>query len=234
MNARIIKTVYIEVARRLMGGNDAPESYTGNSYRIDLVAEGPVSNHLGWIVDYADLKALFDPVYKMLDHHCLSDLPGLENDSSAEALETWIYRQLNPRPAWFSGVRVYPVEPDHFYLRRVEADIRAGLPERFSFTFSAAQSLPQLPVGHPCRELHGHTYQLEIACRNEEALPCIGQALYARLNGQYLNRLPGLEQATAERIAIWVWEYLETNGAEPRVVGIQETFNNRCYYFGER
>jgi len=232
MKAQIIKTVYIEVARRLKDEKAGFEFSTGSSYRVDLVAEGPVSDTLGWVVDYADLKAFFDPVYRMLDHHCLSDLPGLEDDSSAEALEAWLYRQLNPLPAWFAGVRVYPVAPDSFCLRRLEADIRAGLPERFSFAFSAAQSQPQLPAGHPCRELHGHTYQLEMACQDEKALPSIGNALYNRLNGRHLNRLPWLEQATAERIAIWVWDYLNANGAEPIVVGIQETSNNRCYYFG--
>ncbi|HQM99858.1 MAG TPA: 6-carboxytetrahydropterin synthase [Candidatus Hydrogenedentes bacterium] len=234
MRAQIIKTVYIEVARRLNAQTDGPECYTGNSYRIDLIAEGPISEAVGWVVDYADLKSLFEPVYSMLDHHCLSDLPGLECDSSPEALEVWINRQLFPRPSWFSGVRVYPVEPGGFHLQRLEADIRAGLPDRYSFAFSAAQSLPQLPAGHPCRELHGHTYQLELACRNKAAMPSVGNALYTRLNGQYLNRLPGLEQATAERIAVWVWDYLETNGAEPIVVGVQETSNNRCYYFGRQ
>ena len=123
MRAQIIKTVYIEVARRLNAQTDGPECYTGNSYRIDLIAEGPISEAVGWVVDYADLKSLFEPVYSMLDHHCLSDLPGLECDSSPEALEVWINRQLFPRPSWFSGVRVYPVEPGGFHLQRLEAEM---------------------------------------------------------------------------------------------------------------
>jgi 6-pyruvoyltetrahydropterin/6-carboxytetrahydropterin synthase len=32
------------------------------------------------------------------------------------------------------------------------------------FTFEAAHSLPQLPVGHKCRNLHGHSYVVEIHC----------------------------------------------------------------------
>ncbi len=234
MKAQIIKTVYIEVARSVLNELSGCISYTGNSYRIDLIAEGPISESLGWVVDYADLKSLFDPVYRQLDHHCLSDIPGLEQDSSAASLEAWIAHRLQPWPAWFAGVRVYPVEPGYFCLRKLEEDTRAGLPERFGFLFSAAQSLPQLPEGHPCRELHGHTYQLEAACRNADVFYTAAEALYNKLNGQYINRLTGLEQATAERIAIWVWEYFDKSGAEPTVVGVQETPNNRCYYFGPR
>ncbi len=232
MKAKIIKSVYVEVARKATREGGGQHSYVGHSYRIDLIAEGPISDALGWVVDYADLKALFDPIYRVIDHHCLSDIPGLEDDSSPAALEAWIGRRLQPWPEWFAGVRVSAVAPEQFQLQKLEADAGDYLPERFAFTFSAAQSLPQLPPGHPCRELHGHTYQLEIACRNETAFPALGESLYARLNGQYLNTLPGLEQATAERIAVWVWKFLEDKDAGPMVVGVQETPNNRCYFFG--
>ncbi len=47
MKAQIIKTVYIEVARRLKDEKAGFEFYTGSSYRVDLVAEGPVSDTLG-------------------------------------------------------------------------------------------------------------------------------------------------------------------------------------------
>lgn len=31
------------------------------------------------------------------------------------------------------------------------------------FEFSAAHSLPTLPIGHPCRRQHGHNYRVEVA-----------------------------------------------------------------------
>jgi 6-pyruvoyltetrahydropterin/6-carboxytetrahydropterin synthase len=30
------------------------------------------------------------------------------------------------------------------------------------FTFEAAHLLPNVPVGHKCRRLHGHSYKVEV------------------------------------------------------------------------
>ena len=229
MIARIIKTIHIEAARRKSGG----ASYTGARYRVDLIAEGEISETVGWVVDYADLKALFEPVRKQIDHHCLSDLPGLAGDISPETLESWVNARLQPWPPWFAGVRVYLAEPDGFLLRDLPPDEDVGLPARRAFTFSAAQSLPQLPEGHPCRELHGHTYQVELACRDAGPLEDVAARIYDRLHDIYLNEVPGLERATAECIARWVWERVEEAGMEPSLVGVQETPHNRCYYRGQ-
>lgn len=233
MKARIIKTVYIEAAVRIWSGDGVTQSYTGSRYRIDLVAEGDISESIGWVVDYADLKNLFEPVRRRLDHHCLSDVEGLETDCSPRALQLWINAQLEPWPEWFAGVRVFPPEPNGFYLCNLAEEPEADLPARLAFSFSAAQSLPQLPEGHPCREVHGHTYTLEIACKGGRLPEKAAQDLYTMLHAQYLNVIPGLEQSTAERIAIWVWQILERQGVAPTLVGVQETPNNRCYYRGE-
>jgi 6-pyruvoyltetrahydropterin/6-carboxytetrahydropterin synthase len=232
MKAQIIKTVYIEAARCITGASNNI-CFTGNSYRIDLVAESTISATIGWVVDYAELKNLFEPVRQRLDHHCLNDIPGLESDTSPSAIEAWINNELQPWPEWFSGARVYPPSPSAFSTQWLEEEPISCLPERLAFTFSAAQSLPQLPYGHPCRELHGHTYQIEIACIKNTALPRIAEMLFNQLHNRYLNQIQGLEQATAERIAVWVWMQLEKNDSGPIVVVVQETPNNRCYYFGK-
>jgi len=233
MKAKIIKTVHIEAAVRISSNQGCGSSYTGSRYRIDLVAEGEISETIGWVVDYADLKNLFEPVRRRLDHHCLSDVEGLESDCSPKALERWINAQLEPWPEWFAGVRVFPPEPRAFSMCHLSPEPDEGLPRRAMFTFSAAQSLPQLQAGHPCREVHGHTYTLEIACKDGELPPEEGEHLFQRLHGQYLNIVPGLEQSTAERIAVWVWQFLEHRGVAPTLIGVQETPNNRCYYRGE-
>lgn len=233
MNIQIIKTIHIEAARKVMVGADGKESYTGNRYRIDLVAEGAIDESVGWVVGYAELKGLFEPVRRFLDHHCLSDVPGLETDSSPGALEIWINEKLRPWPVWFRGVRVFPPEPTGFILKYLPAEPESNLPERHMFLFAAAQSLPHLPEGHPCRFVHGHTYQLEFACRDTVAAPVLAESLYNQLNGRYLNSIGGLEQSTAERIALWVWRHFERSAAGPVLVGVQETPDNKCYYFGD-
>ena len=32
------------------------------------------------------------------------------------------------------------------------------------FRFESAHSLPHLPIGHKCRNLHGHSYRVEVFC----------------------------------------------------------------------
>ena len=233
MKAQIIKTIYVEVARRINPSQADASNYTGNSYRIDLFAEGEVDTSLGWVIDYTDMKDFFEPVRKQLDHCCLNDIPALKEDTSPEAIEDWIHEQLRPWPAWFAGVRVSLPAPQSFVPVRLAADEILGLPERLAFSFSAAQSLPQLPQGHPCRELHGHSYQVEVTPAHHEGIERVAAAIFSRLHNTYLNRLAGLEQATAEHIAAWIWNVLLEKGISPEVVAVQETPRNRCHYRGE-
>lgn len=56
-------------------------------------------------MDFADLKARFQPIYDQLDHHYLNEVAGLENPTS-EVLARWIWDQLKPRLPLLSAVRV--------------------------------------------------------------------------------------------------------------------------------
>lgn len=67
----------------------------GHSFVAEVVVEGEVDPHLGWVMDYADIKAAFAPLYRQLDHHYLNDIPGLENPTS-EILARWIWDRLKP------------------------------------------------------------------------------------------------------------------------------------------
>jgi 6-pyruvoyltetrahydropterin/6-carboxytetrahydropterin synthase len=67
----------------------------GHSFRVELHVEGPLDPHTGWVMDFAELKRAFQPVYERLDHHYLNDIPGLENPTS-ERLAEWIWRELKP------------------------------------------------------------------------------------------------------------------------------------------
>lgn len=67
----------------------------GHSFQVELVVEGPLDPQLGWVMDYADIKAAFAPLYQQLDHNYLNDLPGLENPTS-ELLAIWIWQRLKP------------------------------------------------------------------------------------------------------------------------------------------
>ena len=61
----------------------------GHSFRIEVHVEGDIDPELGWVMDFAQLKNSFKPVFEQLDHHYLNDIDGLENPTS-ENLARWV------------------------------------------------------------------------------------------------------------------------------------------------
>ena len=111
------------------------------------------------------------------------------------------------------------------------------------FRFESAHRLPNVPAEHKCFRLHGHSFRCEVAVRGEvdpktgwfidyaeisEAFEPIRQML----DHNYLNEIDGLENATSENLARWVWERLEGRIRGLHRVTIRETCTARCDYFG--
>jgi len=93
----IFKCITLECAHRLPNvpaGHKCARVH-GHSFRVEIRVRGPVGGHLGWVMDFADVKAAFEPLYQQLDHRYLNDVPGLENPTS-ENLARWIWQRLKP------------------------------------------------------------------------------------------------------------------------------------------
>ena len=93
----IFKALTIEEAHRLP---NVPEGHKcarlhGHSFRIELHVRGEPDARTGWVMDFADIKAAFQPLYERLDHHYLNDIEGLANPTS-EQLAIWIWDRLKP------------------------------------------------------------------------------------------------------------------------------------------
>ncbi len=91
----IFKAFTIEAAHRLPkvpAGHKCARLH-GHSFRIEVHVEGPIDPEFGWVLDFADLKAAFRPIFDQLDHHYLNDIEGLENPTS-EQLARWIWTRL--------------------------------------------------------------------------------------------------------------------------------------------
>ena len=104
----IFKIFTIEAAHRLPNvpaGHKCARLH-GHSFRIELHLRGEPDPQLGWVMDFAELKAVFQPVYDQLDHHYLNDIPGLENPTS-ERLAAWLWAQVKPRVPLLSEVVVH-------------------------------------------------------------------------------------------------------------------------------
>ena len=104
----IFKSFSLECAHRLPNvpsGHKCARVH-GHSFRVELHVTGPVDPVLGWVMDFADVKSAFEPLFQRLDHHYLNDVPGLDNPTS-ENLARWIWRELKPRLPPLSKVVVH-------------------------------------------------------------------------------------------------------------------------------
>jgi len=91
----IYKEFMIEAAHRLP---NVPEGHKcgrlhGHSFKVTIYIAGKVDEQTGWIIDFADIKHAFKPLYDRLDHHYLNEIDGLENPTS-EVLARWIWHHL--------------------------------------------------------------------------------------------------------------------------------------------
>jgi 6-pyruvoyltetrahydropterin/6-carboxytetrahydropterin synthase len=104
----IFKVFQIEAAHRLPNvpvGHKCARLH-GHSFRIEVHVSGAVNDETGWFMDFADLKAAFQPLYDRLDHHYMNDIEGLENPTS-ENLARWIWDHLQPSLPGLSAIVIW-------------------------------------------------------------------------------------------------------------------------------
>lgn len=93
----VFRVFQIEAAHRLPNvprGHKCSRLH-GHSFRIEVHISGPIGQESGWVMDFADLRKAFQPLFDQLDHNYLNDIEGLENPTS-ENLAKWIWARLKP------------------------------------------------------------------------------------------------------------------------------------------
>jgi 6-pyruvoyltetrahydropterin/6-carboxytetrahydropterin synthase len=103
----IFRIFHLQCARRLPA---LPESHPcsrlhGHSFRVELTVSGAVDPKLGWVLDFADIEAAWQPIHAALDHRNLNDIAGLDNPTS-ENLALWLWQQLKPILPGLSQIKV--------------------------------------------------------------------------------------------------------------------------------
>jgi 6-pyruvoyltetrahydropterin/6-carboxytetrahydropterin synthase len=104
----IHKVFQIEAAHRLPNvppGHKCSRLH-GHSFRIEVHVDGALDPELGWVMDFADIKAAFQPLFERLDHHYLNEIEGLDNPTS-ERLAVWVWDHLKPRLPALSRIVVH-------------------------------------------------------------------------------------------------------------------------------
>lgn len=107
MSTTIFKSFEIEAAHRLphVPPDHKCARMHGHSFVIEVHVAGPVGEASGWVMDFADLKQAFAPLFERLDHRCLNDVAGLENPTS-ENLARYVWDELSPTLKGLSEVVV--------------------------------------------------------------------------------------------------------------------------------
>jgi 6-pyruvoyltetrahydropterin/6-carboxytetrahydropterin synthase len=112
------------------------------------------------------------------------------------------------------------------------------------FSFDSAHFLPNVPDDHKCKRMHGHTYRVRI-CLQGELDPHLGwvedfgvvkgvwKPVEKMLDHYTLNDIKGLENPTAEQIAIWIWRKLKPDLPKLIRVEVFETPSSGVIYRGE-
>ncbi len=111
------------------------------------------------------------------------------------------------------------------------------------FSFEAAHRLPNVPEGHKCARLHGHSFQLRIYVGGQPDpqtgwimdfgdIKAAFKPIYEQLDHYYLNDIEGLENPTSENLAIWIWDRLKPTLPSLSRLEIRETCTSGCVYCG--
>jgi len=112
------------------------------------------------------------------------------------------------------------------------------------FAFEAAHRLPNVPPGHKCGRLHGHSFRAEVHVRGDVGhdtgwvvdfadIKRAFEPLYDQLDHNFLNEIEGLSNPTSENLARWIWRHLQPTLPGLAKVVVRETCTSGCIYQGE-
>lgn len=112
------------------------------------------------------------------------------------------------------------------------------------FTFDSAHYLPNVPDGHKCKNMHGHTYRLKIWIEGVPdpefgwvmdfaVLKDIVKPVVNQLDHKCMNDIPGLSNPTCELIAVWIWDQLKPQLTNMVKIELHETPTSGVIYEGK-
>lgn len=111
------------------------------------------------------------------------------------------------------------------------------------FSFDSAHYLPNVPEGHKCKEIHGHTYKLIVYLEDKvhdtlgwvadfaEVKQVVASVLTI-IDHKLLNNIEGLENPTCELLAVWIWNRVKDKLPELKKIELHETPTSGVIYEG--
>ena len=111
-----------------------------------------------------------------------------------------------------------------------------------TFRIEAAHRLPNVPPGHKCARVHGHSFVVTASVAGHGpgkdgwvldlgALDHALKQVLAELDHSVLNDIPGLEQPTFENLLLWIDSRLKEKGYNASRIEIERpTVRQRAVY----
>ncbi|HET9114421.1 MAG TPA: 6-carboxytetrahydropterin synthase [Burkholderiales bacterium] len=108
---RIWKDMTFDSAARLKyaGAGDPRRRIHGHTYTLRLHLHAELDRHMGWVVDFGDVKELFAPVFKLIDHHPLYEISGMD-DTDVANIARYIRQQSRSVLPQLERIDVYEAE----------------------------------------------------------------------------------------------------------------------------
>jgi 6-pyruvoyltetrahydropterin/6-carboxytetrahydropterin synthase len=103
----IVKTFTFDAAHYLPS---MPEGHRyrrlhGHSFQVELALTGTPDAAHGWVQDFDEISTAIEAMRETLDHHCLNDIPGLEQPS-LENIAVWIWDRAGAALPALSSVTI--------------------------------------------------------------------------------------------------------------------------------
>lgn len=91
----IFKTITFDSAHYLPNVHESHKcrQMHGHTYKLTVFIDGFPDQHNGWVIDFAVLKKILEPIIAMIDHKVLNNVPGLENPT-CELLAVWLWNNI--------------------------------------------------------------------------------------------------------------------------------------------
>jgi 6-pyruvoyltetrahydropterin/6-carboxytetrahydropterin synthase len=112
---------------------------------------------------------------------------------------------------------------------------------RKTMNFESAHRLPHVPPGHKCARLHGHSFRVTVIVRGPidpetgwvidySEIKKSSAPILEKLDHNFLNEIPGLENPTSEVLAQWFFDRLKPHLPALSQIVIHETCTTECRY----
>lgn len=182
--------------------------------------------------EVSQLRARLAAAVSPLDYRHLN--VSLEHPTD-ENLARWVRNRLDIEGVASIGIQSTQHEgidlssSDHAYIWR-------------RYVIQSAHQLPNVPAGHKCGRMHGHSFEIILHANQDlgvtdmgidyDYLDKIWTPIQAELDFACLNDIPGLENPTSEVISSWIWRRLKPNLPELSWVTVYETASCGAHFDG--